>query len=148
MYKRQVHADGRVLGSHTGIIDFTVGQRKGLGIAIGEPVFVIRIEAPARRVIVGPRDLLKTVRLNLREVNWIGAGTLAAAAQAEREIFVKLRSSQEPRSARIKAGEGGVAIELAEPEAGVAAGQACVFYAEGRGASRVLGGGFIEKASG
>ncbi|MGO9986736.1 MAG: tRNA 2-thiouridine(34) synthase MnmA, partial [Rhodomicrobium sp.] len=81
-----VHADGRVLGRHGGIIDFTVGQRKGLGIAIGEPVFVIRIEAPARRVIVGPRDLLKTVRLSLREVNWIGAGTLAAAAQAEREI--------------------------------------------------------------
>src|SRR5262249_46828004 len=66
-----VHADGRVLGTHQGIVNFTVGQRKGLGIAIGEPVFVIRIEAASRRVIVGPRATLGTVRVRFREVNWI-----------------------------------------------------------------------------
>jgi tRNA-specific 2-thiouridylase len=142
-----VHADGRMLGTHSGIVNFTVGQRKGLGIAVGEPVFVIRIEPASRRVIVGPRAMLRTARVRLREVNWIGAGTLTEAAAEERAIFVKVRSTQEPRPARLMADAGGIFVELAEPEHGIAAGQACVFYADGSGTARVLGGGFIGKAS-
>jgi tRNA-uridine 2-sulfurtransferase len=143
-----VHADGRVLGTHPGIIGFTIGQRKGLGIAVGEPLFVIRIEPAARRVIVGPREMLRTARVRLREVNWIGGGTLAGAAAEERAIFVKLRSTQAPRPARLMADADGFLVELAEPEHGIAAGQACVLYADGSGTARVLGGGFIGKASG
>jgi tRNA-specific 2-thiouridylase len=143
-----VHADGRVLGTHRGIINFTAGQRKGLGIAVGEPLFVIRIEPASRRVIVGPRTMLRTVRVRLREVNWIGGGTPGQAAAEERAIFVKVRSTQEPRPARLAADADGIFVELAEPEHGIAAGQACVFYADGSGTARVLGGGFISQASG
>jgi tRNA-uridine 2-sulfurtransferase len=142
-----VHADGRVFGTHQGIVNFTVGQRKGLGIAVGEPVFVIRIEPASRLVIVGPRDMLRTVRVRLRELNWIGGGTLSQAAEEHRAIFVKLRSAQEPRLARLMTDADGIYVELAEPDHGIAAGQACVFYADGSGTARVLGGGFISKAS-
>jgi tRNA-specific 2-thiouridylase len=143
-----VHADGTVLGTHAGIVSFTVGQRKGLGVAIGEPLFVIRIEPASRRVVVGPRDMLRTAKIALREVNWIGPGTLAEAAMQRREVFVKVRSTQAPRPARLVAEDGSVCVELAEPEFGVAAGQACVFYEDGSGAARVLGGGFIASARG
>jgi tRNA-uridine 2-sulfurtransferase len=143
-----VHADGRVLGAHHGIVNFTVGQRKGLGIAIGEPVFVIRIEPASRRVIVGPRAMLRTVRVRLREVNWIGGGTLGQAVAEECAIFVKVRSTQAPHPARLRKDADGIFVELAEPDHGIAAGQACVFYADGSGTARVLGGGFISKAAG
>jgi tRNA-uridine 2-sulfurtransferase len=143
-----VHADGTVLGSHCGIVNFTVGQRKGLGIATGEPLFVIRIEPASRRVVVGPREMLRISRIGLRDVNWIGPGTLAKAVRERRELFVKVRSTQEPRPARLASEAGVVCVELVNPEFGVAAGQACVFYADGGGAARVLGGGFIASATG
>jgi len=143
-----VHADGTVLGEHPGIVNFTVGQRKGLGIATGEPLFVIRIDPASRRVIVGPREMLRTSRIRLRDVNWIGPGALAEAAAGQTGIFVKVRSTQEPRPARLLADGGGICVQLSEPEFGVAAGQACVFYADGDGAARVLGGGFIASATG
>ena len=143
-----VHADGTVLGTHAGIVNFTIGQRKGLGVAVGEPLFVIRIDPASRRVIVGPRELLKTAKLRLRDVNWIGPGTLAAAAAEQRPLFVKVRSTQAARAARLAEEDGYVIAELEEPEFGVAAGQACVFYEDGSGAARVLGGGFIASATG
>jgi len=142
-----VHADGRVLGQHPGIINFTVGQRKGLGIATGEPLFVIRIEPSARRVIVGPREMLRTARLSLRDVNWIGGGSFDEAAAGGRSLFVKVRSTQPPREARLFAESGDVWVELPGGEFGVAAGQACVFYDRAGGAARVLGGGFIERVA-
>ena len=140
-----VHVDGRVLGTHRGIINFTVGQRKGLGIATGDPLFVIRIEPSSRRVIVGPRDLLRVSRLSLRDVNWIGGGALDGALAERRAIFVKVRSTQPPRSGLLLGADGGVCVELPGGEFGVAAGQACVFYENGGGAARVLGGGFIDR---
>ncbi len=143
-----VHADGTVLGKHPGIVNFTVGQRKGLGIATGEPLFVIRIEPASRRVIAGPREMLRTSRIRLRDVNWIGPGTLAQAVAGQLQLFVKVRSTQEPRPARLLAEAGSVCVELSNPEFGVAAGQACVFYAGGQGKARVLGGGFIASATG
>ncbi len=143
-----VHADGKILGEHAGIVNFTVGQRKGLGVATGEPLFVIRIEPASRRVIAGPREMLRISRVRLRDVNWIGPGTLAQALAGQRQLFVKVRSTQEPRPARLFADSGSVCAELSNPEFGVAAGQACVFYAGGQGAARVLGGGFIASATG
>jgi len=141
-----VHVDDRVLGTHGGIINFTVGQRKGLGIATGEPLFVIRIETPSRRVIVGPRDRLRATLLRLRAVNWIGGGALADALAGRQEIFVKVRSAQAPRPAALLENDGAICVELPGGEFGVAAGQACVFYGDGSGAARVLGGGFIDAA--
>jgi len=143
-----VHVDGRVLGTHRGIINFTVGQRKGLGIATGEPLFVIRIEPRSRRVIVGPRNVLRVSRLSLRDVNWIGGGTLDEALAGRRAVFVKVRSTQPPRSALLLRADGGACVELPGGEYGVAAGQACVFYDNGGGAARLLGGGFIDGTAG
>ncbi len=143
-----VHADGTVLGEHPGIVNFTVGQRKGLGIATGEQLFVVRIEPASRRVIVGPREMLRTVRIRLRELNWIGPGTLERAAADGRALFVKVRSTQEPRPARLLSDPAGVYAVLSHAEFGVAAGQACVLYDGGSGGARVLGGGFIASAMG
>ncbi|MBI4723828.1 MAG: tRNA 2-thiouridine(34) synthase MnmA, partial [Rhodomicrobium sp.] len=138
-----VHADGRFLGMHQGIVNFTVGQRKGLGVAVGEPLFVVRIDMAARRIIVGPREMLRTLRISLRDVNWIGGGTLDEAVAQEQPLFVKVRSTQEPRPARLVSDRAGTGVELADAEFGVSAGQACAFYDSGAGGARVLGGGFI-----
>ncbi|HZV20275.1 MAG TPA: aminomethyltransferase beta-barrel domain-containing protein, partial [Hyphomicrobiales bacterium] len=121
-------------------------QRKGLGIAAGEPLFVIRIDARSRRVIVGPREMLAASRLRLREVNWIGDGPLMAAAERQESLFVKVRSTQEPRPARLAVEAGTIEVLLDPAEYGVAAGQACVFYDRTGSAARVLGGGFIASA--
>ncbi len=143
-----VHADGAILAKHSGIVNFTVGQRKGLGIATGEQLFVVRIEPSSGRVIVGPKEMLRTARIRLREVNWIGPGTLSGAAADRRALFVKVRSTQEPRPARLLSDPAGIYVELGQPEFGVAAGQACVLYDGGSGGARVLGGGFIASATG
>jgi tRNA-specific 2-thiouridylase len=143
-----VDLHGRVLGHHTGIIRFTVGQRRGLGIAAGEPLYVVRLDARSRRVVVGPREALRTTCLQLRDVNWIGDGTLAEALAADRlEIFVKVRSTRRPQPALLARRGEDVEIELTVGEEGVAPGQACVFYDAPAGQARVLGGGIIRSAA-
>ncbi|MBV9968549.1 MAG: tRNA 2-thiouridine(34) synthase MnmA, partial [Xanthobacteraceae bacterium] len=138
---------GRVLGRHAGIINFTVGQRKGLGIAAREPLYVVRLDAATRRVVVGPRPALRTTRVLLREVNWIGEGTLDAFKAGERcEVFVKVRSSRLPQPAWFTRGKDGFEVEFVAGEEGVAPGQACVLYAAASGQARMLGGGFIRSA--
>jgi tRNA-uridine 2-sulfurtransferase len=138
-----VDIEGRVLGQHDGIIHFTVGQRRGLGIATGAPLYVVRLDAASRRVVVGPRDALRTSRIRLREVNWLGDGTFDAALDHYSEIYVKVRSTQPPQSAWLRAGAAGIEVELVGGEDGVSPGQACVFYDTAEGQSRVLGGGII-----
>lgn len=139
-----VHVDGRVLGRHAGIMNFTVGQRRGLGLSGGEPLFVVKLDAARRRVVVGPRPALTTSVLELRELNWLGDGALSD--MAERAIAVRVRSSQAPRMARLlPAGHAHARVVLDEPEYGVAAGQACVFYADRSSRARVLGGGIIAR---
>lgn len=133
-----VDLEGRVLGQHAGIINFTVGQRKGLGIATGAPLYVVKLDAAARRVIVGPREALRTRTIRLRDVNWIGEGT-GIDASAGREVFVKVRSTRAPRAAWLS----GETVELIDAEEGVAPGQACAFYDGADGQARVLGGGII-----
>jgi tRNA-specific 2-thiouridylase len=127
-----VHVDGRVLGRHPGVIHFTVGQRRGIGIAGAEPLYVVRLNAARRQVVVGPRAALACAGVALREINW-----LAAPAAGER-VEVKLRSAS-PAVPAVVAGEH---VRFVEPQPGVAPGQACVVY---RG-ERLLGGGFIAVA--
>jgi tRNA-specific 2-thiouridylase len=147
-----VHVDGRVLGRHKGIIHYTVGQRRGLGIGASEPeaqpLFVVKLDAARRQVVVGPKSVLETHRLLLREVNWIGDGELASLPEAGLPILARVRSTAAPVPARLHARPGGaVEVVFDAGEDAVARGQACVFY-EGNGSSRVLGGGFIAETYG
>ncbi|OQW80816.1 MAG: tRNA 2-thiouridine(34) synthase MnmA [Proteobacteria bacterium ST_bin15] len=138
-----VHVDGRTLGHHRGIIHYTIGQRRGLGVAAGEPLYVVRIDAAERRVIVGPREELATRRIVLRDVNWIGDGTLADIGSDGIEVFVRVRSTRPPRPAQFMIDKGEAVVMLATSEEGVSPGQACVLYDAQAGQARVLGGGFI-----
>jgi tRNA-specific 2-thiouridylase len=142
-----VDLDGHVLGRHDGIIHFTVGQRRGLKIAGAAPLYVVRLDAASRRVVVGPREALTMHRICLRDVNWIGEGPLdQAIGQSGLDIHVKVRSTRAPQAGRLIATGGGYEVELADGEDGVSPGQACVFYDSSQGQARVLGGGFIRTA--
>ncbi len=141
------HIDGRVMGHHEGIINFTVGQRRGMGIATGEPIYVVHLDAKNARVIVGPREALDTRRLFLRDVNWLGDGNVEDLPEEGLGIFVKVRSTRPPVEAKLFRDEtNAIQVELIGGEAGIAPGQACVFYADDCERSRVLGGGFIARA--
>ncbi len=135
-----VHIDGRILGRHAGIVHYTIGQRRGLGVAATEPLYVVALDAAGGRVIVGPRSALARTRLMLREVNWIGEGELADLPECGLPIGARVRSTRQPAPARLlPTGE----VEFVEPESGVSPGQACVFYESLDPRARVLGGGFI-----
>ena len=138
-----VHVDGRVLGTHDGIIRFTVGQRRGIGVSIGEPLYVVRLDADRRRVIVGSREALMTRRLHLRDVNWLGDEPLESLAAEPIEIWARVRSTRAPQPALLGFDGDRVVVELVEGEHGVAPGQAAVFYDAPEGGARVLGGGTI-----
>ena len=142
-----VDLNGRAIGRHDGIAHFTVGQRRGLGIASSAPLYVVRLEAAARRVVVGPREALRMHRIVLRDVNWIGGGALERTLGDGLPIFVKVRSTRAPQAAWLRAAPGGYEVELAGGEEGVSPGQACVFYDAPSGQARVLGGGFIKSAA-
>jgi tRNA-specific 2-thiouridylase len=139
-----VHIDGRVLGTHGGVINMTVGQRRGIGVATGEPLFVVKLDAPKKRVIVGPREALGVHRIALKDVNWIGEGVASEDELDGREILVRVRSTRPPVPARLCVGAGW-SVLLDVPEEGVAPGQAAVFYE--REGSRVLGGGWIRETA-
>ncbi len=141
-----VHLDGRVLGNHEGILHYTIGQRKGLGVATGEPLYVIYLDARSRRVIVGPKEALETHRVYLRDINWLGDRTLAEDAAEGMPCFAKVRSTRPPTPAVLHADERGVYVDLEIGEAGVAPGQACVLYSATGADARVYGGGFIERS--
>ena len=142
-----VDLDGRELGAHSGIIHYTVGQRRGLGVATGTPLYVVRLDAERRQVVVGPREALRMSRIVLRDINWIGDGTIdAALADDRREVFVKVRSTRPPRAAWLHRNGNEYEVDLVDGEHGVSPGQACVFYDAPEGQARVLGGGFIRSA--
>jgi len=141
-----VHIDGRRLGRHDGIINYTVGQRRGIRIPSPEPLFVVRLDAAKNEVVVGPRQALETAALILKGVNWLGDEPLEQAAAAARAVHVRVRSSQPTQPAILTSAEdGSIKVLLSEGQQGIAAGQACVFYADGGDAARVLGGGTIVK---
>lgn len=138
-----VDTDGRVIGQHEGIIHYTVGQRRGLGIGgrdpESDPLYVIRLDAAAHRVVVGPKAALGRDRLRLSSVNWLGGD---ASANAGDGLAVKIRSTMEPVPATIiRSPDGGAEVVFQDLQFGVSPGQACVIYA----GDRVLGGGWIER---
>ena len=137
-----VDLDGNILGQHKGVLRYTIGQRRGLGIGGGTPLYVIKLDADKRQVIVGPPEALTTRTVPLKEINWLGDEAFENAPAEGWDILVKVRSTRPPIAARLlPAGPRAARVELLEAEAGVSPGQACVFYAtEG---SRVLGGGWI-----
>ncbi len=142
-----VHLDGRVLGTHEGIVNYTIGQRKGLGVAAGEPLYVVKLDHRSGRVIVGPREALKTHTVRLRNVNWLGAIPLAEASAGNgAPVEVKVRSTRGPQPAVIHTQDGEVFVTLVTGEYGISPGQACVFYADDSQTAEVLGGGFIAEA--
>jgi tRNA-specific 2-thiouridylase len=135
-----VHADGRVLGRHDGLIHFTVGQRRGLAVATGERLYVARLEPETRRVVVGPKSALACREVELSGVNWLGDGPPPGGGI---DLDVKHRAREPAVGARLQAAcDGRARVSFAAPQAGVAPGQACVFYQ----GTRVLGGGWIERA--
>lgn len=139
-----VHMDGRVLGKHNGITDYTIGQRRGLNVAVGEPLFVIKLNPELRQVIVGPREALLTASLTLEEMNWLGdQASVEEAAQDGAPVLARVRSTRQPSPARLSLVDGVVKVVFDEGEEGVAPGQACVLY-DPADDERVLGGGFIQ----
>ena len=142
-----VTLDGEVLGTHKGIIHYTVGQRRGLGIASGEPLYVVRLDAKTQRVIVGPKSALKTHTVRLRDLNWLGPRPLAEMAAGNGyALEAKVRSTRAPQEAVIQMRDGEVFVTLVSGEAGIAPGQACVLYSDAGEGAQVLGGGFIAEA--
>jgi len=144
-----VDLGGNVLGRHAGVIHYTVGQRRGLGLGAtpagrpGEALFVVRLDAAKAQVVVGPREALETRAISLRDVNWIGEGALSLLPAGGREVFARVRSTRPPAAARLLAGDDGATVVFAEGEYGVSKGQACVLYDGPEDEARVLGGGFI-----
>ncbi len=140
-----VHLDGRVLGRHAGVTHFTVGQRRGLNVAVGEPLFVVRIDPDRRQVVVGPREAVLKTTLQLAETNWLGDDpTVEDAALRGASVLARVRSTRPPAPARLALDGGAVVVAFDAPEEAVAPGQACVLY-DAAAPSRVLGGGFIAR---
>jgi len=140
-----VDLQGQAIGRHNGIVHFTVGQRRGLGLSTGEPRYVVRLDAERRHVVVGPQETLLRRHIRLREVNWLGQ-EVAGMDQTQR-VHVKIRSTRPAAPASLVVRGGDAAVTLDSPEAGVAPGQACVFYSGPGSGAKVLGGGFIASAS-
>ncbi len=138
-----VHLDGTVLGEHKGVIHYTIGQRRGLGIGGREPLYVVKLDPDSRQVIVGPRGALAIRRIPVNEINWLGDNVFESLDRIE--VRVRIRSTRPPKEAVIyPTGPHTAEVELAVAEEGVSPGQACVFY--GLDDTRVLGGGWITKA--
>lgn len=140
-----VHLDGRVLGRHDGVLRFTVGQRKGIGIATGEALYVLRLDAENARVIVGPREALATRSIELRDINWLGDSAWETLPEEGIEVAARVRSSRPPRPAILKRQGNGAIVDLLDHEEGVSPGQACVLYEHDGPEARVLGGGTIDR---
>jgi tRNA-specific 2-thiouridylase len=136
-----VDMSGTVLGQHDGVIHYTIGQRRGLGIGgLDTPLYVVRLDPDTHQVIVGPKEMLATRRVPIREINWLGDTPMMS--QKEWPLSVKVRSTRPPRDAILRPiSETEAEVELFAPEAGVSPGQACVFYS--RESSRIFGGGWI-----
>lgn len=136
-----VDIDGNVLATHNGVIHYTIGQRRGLGIGgLADPLYVVKLDPDTRQVIVGPKEMLSTRTVPVREINWLGDVPFDSVGEWEMEV--KIRSTRPPRSAVIRPISATEAeVELFTAEEGVSPGQACVFYAPEGG--RIFGGGWI-----
>jgi len=138
-----VDTEGRILGQHDGVINYTIGQRRGLGIGgLADPLYVVRLDPTTKQVVVGPKSLLATRTIPVREINWLGDAPLSS--RSEWHLAVKVRSTRPPTEAVIRPiSDTEASVELITPEEGVSPGQACVFYDPD--SSRIFGGGWIHK---
>ena len=133
-----VDVHGKVVGRHEGIVDFTIGQRRGVRVAMGEPVYVIDIDAAANRVVVGPADRLLVGEFTVENVNWIAADAPGQPLRAG----VQIRYHSKPQPATITlAGRYSVHVKFDEPQRAVTPGQCAVFYDD----DLLLGGGWISR---
>ncbi len=135
-----VHVDGQVLGRHDGIVHYTIGQRRGLGVGGGEPLYVIRLDAPGKRVIVGPREALRQTDIAVKDLNWLGSAPLGEQPQP---CYARIRSTRPPVAASVRRGVSNYVVTIPDGEYGVSPGQACVLYDAPGPGQKVLGGGFI-----
>ena len=136
-----IDGSGTLLGKHQGVIHFTIGQRRGLGIGgLSDPLYVVALNVEENKVIVGPKEQLKTRFVPIDGINWLGDEDFMS--KKEIMLSVKVRSTRPPREAIVRPlSQQSAIVELLNPDEGVAPGQACVFYETGK--SRVLGGGWI-----
>ena len=132
---------GNIIGKHEGIINYTIGQRKGIGIAYKEPLYVIDINALENKVIVGNRESLSIKKIYLKNLN-----LLSDVEKYNDNLFIKVRSSGKLTKAKVSLNKVGAEVNLMENEMGVSPGQACVFYSKNKLGDKVLGGGWITKA--
>ena len=142
-----VHLNGQVLGKHRGIMYYTIGQRRGLGLPDGsgeDPLFVIKIDQNTNQVIVGPREALKRKKIWLEDINWLGKGEYNKNLDGF-QLRVKVRSTRSPVPATFLLEGDEIIVELDQPDEGLSPGQACVFYSSEISAKRTLGGGWIVK---
>jgi len=137
-----MHVDGRLLGRHSGIIHYTIGQRRGLGVADGEPLYVVKVDAESRRVTVGPRQALLKHDVALASLNWLGDAPLGAEPIP---VHAKIRSTREAVPASLRLHNSRVIVTIAGGEYGISPGQACVLYDGAGPGARMLGGGFIAR---
>ena len=138
-----VYVDGKVLARHDGVINYTIGQRRGLGIGgLEDPLYVVKLDADTKQVVVGPKSMLATRIVPLKEINWLGDEPITS--REEWVVGVRIRSTRPPTEAVIRPiSETEATVELVAAEQGISPGQACVFY--DRDSSRIFGGGWIQK---
>ncbi len=132
--------EGNIVGKHDGIINFTIGQRKGIGIAYKEPLYVININAKTNEVIVGNREALAIKKIYLKNLN-----LLSDVEEHNDNLFIKVRSTGRLVKAKVNLNDTGAEVNLDELETGISPGQACVFYSKNQFGDKVLGGGWIVK---
>jgi tRNA-uridine 2-sulfurtransferase len=140
---RIVHIDGTDLGEHPGILHYTIGQRRGLGVAAAEPLYIVALDARTATVIVGPREALAIHEIELRDVNWLGDEDLSALPLEGMPLFARVRSTRPPSPATLHCRNGKVSVAIEGGEDGVSPGQACVLYSSPGNDARIYGGGFI-----
>ncbi len=131
---------GKVIGKHEGIINFTIGQRKGIGISHKEPLYVVNIIAKENKVIVGNREALSIKKIYLKDIN-----LLSDIENHSDGLFIKVRSTGKLIKAKVNLDKTKTEVNLEENEIGISPGQACVFYSKNRFGDKVLGGGWISK---
>ena len=132
--------NGSVIGKHEGIINYTIGQRKGIGISHKEPLYVVNIDAIENKIVVGNREALSIKKIHLKNIN-----LLDDVEKFNNDLFVKVRSTGRLIKAKVKIGKVETEVNLEENETGISPGQACVFYSKNKYGDQILGGGWITK---
>lgn len=133
--------DGDVIGVHDGIINFTIGQRKGIGVSNDNPLYVLKINSEQNEIIVGPKEKLGKKEISLKDLN-----LLTNKKDLDQNIFVKVRSTGNLLEAKVDLKDHNTAqVSLVNPEDGISPGQACVFYSKDQYGHKVLGGGWIKE---